>query len=82
MNSLLEGEELLMEKNEAADSIDYGIGKFAAEAGITVDDLTPLFDVSSYPEEQRDLIKNCQDQRGYVRQGIKGRYVFLYFRPQ
>ncbi len=59
MHDLLEGEEVLMEKNEVVGGIDYGIGKFAAEAGIIVDDLTPLFDVSAYPEEQRDLIAEC-----------------------
>ena len=49
----------LMDRNSAVDSIDNGVGKFAAEAGIRVEDLTPLFDVSAYPEEQRGIINEC-----------------------
>ena len=48
-----------MGNNSAADGIDNGVGKFATEDGVTVDDLTPLFDVSAYPEEQQEIIKEC-----------------------
>ncbi len=47
-----------MEKS-TKDNIDKGVGQFQAEAGITVDDTTPLFDVSAYPAEQRELIMEC-----------------------
>jgi len=48
-----------MDVNDAAKSIDNGVGRFAVEAGATVDDLTPLFDISAYPEEQHALIEEC-----------------------
>ena len=48
-----------MDKNAKAASIDNGVGQFAAEASIEVDDLVPLFDVSAYPEEQRALLIEC-----------------------
>lgn len=51
-----------MDKNLAVDSIDNGIGKFNAEASITVDDLTPLFDPDEYPEEMRGLISECNQR--------------------
>ena len=48
-----------MEKNEIIDSLEKGVGKFAAEASAAVEDLVPLFDVSAYPQEQRGLIIEC-----------------------
>ena len=42
-----------------ADSIDHGIGMFAAEASISVKDETPLFDLSDYPEDVHALILEC-----------------------
>ena len=48
-----------MEKNEIAESIDNGVGQFAAEASIIVDDLSPLFDLSDYPEEMHELLTEC-----------------------
>ena len=48
-----------MEKNKAVESIDNGIGQFLAEDSIEVDDLEPLFDVSAYPEDERELITMC-----------------------
>ena len=49
----------MMDKKISVESIDGGIGQFAAEASIVVDDETPLFDLSDYPEEQHELIKEC-----------------------
>ena len=48
-----------MDENETAKSIDKGVGQFAVEASAIVDDLTPLFDVSAYPEEQHELLIEC-----------------------
>ena len=48
-----------MDKNTIVDSIDNGVGQFDAEASVTVDDVTPLFDLSDYPEEQQELLKEC-----------------------
>ena len=48
-----------MDKNSIVESIDAGVGQFAAEASIIVDDEIPLFDVYAYPEEQRGLINEC-----------------------
>ena len=48
-----------MEKNKIAESIDNGVGQFEVEASIAVDDLTPLFDISAYPEEQREILTEC-----------------------
>ena len=48
-----------MEKKEIAESIDNGVGQFAAEASIIVDDLSPLFDLSDYPEEMHELLTEC-----------------------
>ncbi len=48
-----------MERNAAVDSIDKGVGKFAAEASIIVDDEVPLFDIADYPREQHKLIREC-----------------------
>ena len=42
-----------MDKNEAASSIDNGVGQFVAEASVSVYDETPLFDPDEYPVEQR-----------------------------
>ena len=50
---------MIVDKNTAADSIDNGVGKFNAETGLVVDDLTPLFDVSDYPEEMREVLTEC-----------------------
>ena len=48
-----------MEKNEIAESIDHGVGQFAAEASAAVDDVSLLFDVKDYPEEMHELIIEC-----------------------
>ena len=48
-----------MEKNEKAESIDHGVGQFAAEASAAVDDVSLLFDVKDYPEEMHELIIEC-----------------------
>ena len=48
-----------MDKNTVTDSIDTGIGQFATEASMAVDDITPLFDVSDYPENMHDIIIEC-----------------------
>lgn len=48
-----------MDKNETAKSIDKGVGQFAAEASAIVDDLTPLFELSAYPEDMHELLAEC-----------------------
>ena len=48
-----------MDKKASVDSIDKGIGRFAAEDSAAVDDLTPLFEISDYPEEMRELLAEC-----------------------
>ena len=48
-----------MDKNAVAKSIDKGIGQFEAETSIVVDDFVPLFDISAYPEEQHELLAEC-----------------------
>ena len=48
-----------MNKKTAVESIDKGVGQFMAEAGVDVDDLTPLFDLSEYPKEQHELLTEC-----------------------
>ncbi|MCR5503842.1 MAG: PAS domain-containing protein [Lachnospiraceae bacterium] len=46
-------------KNSIAESIDKGVGRFSAEASVLVEDAIPLFDLSAYPEEQHEIIKEC-----------------------
>lgn len=48
-----------MDKKASVDSIDKGIGRFAAEDTAAVDDLTPLFEISDYPEEMQELLAEC-----------------------
>ena len=48
-----------MDKNAVAKSIDKGIGQFEAETSIVVDDFVPLFDISAYPEEQHEILAEC-----------------------
>ncbi len=48
-----------MINDSVVDSIDNGVGNFVAEESITVDDEIPLFDPADYPEEQRELLKEC-----------------------
>lgn len=48
-----------MDNNKIADSIDHGVGKFATESGNVVNDAVPLFDLSAYPKEQHELLKEC-----------------------
>ena len=48
-----------MDNNVYASSIDNGVGQFVAEASIDVTDETPLFELTAYPEEQRELILEC-----------------------
>lgn len=39
--------------------IDNGVGEFDAEEGIFLEDDVPLFDIESYPESQREILKEC-----------------------
>ncbi len=48
-----------MDKNATKDSIDAGIGQFAAEASIMVDDVIPLFELSDYPADRHELLAEC-----------------------
>ena len=48
-----------MDKEAIRESIDKGIGQFAAEDSVLVDDTSPLFDTSEYPVELHDLINEC-----------------------
>ncbi len=48
-----------MNKKDYASSIDNGLGQFVAEASIEVIDEIPLFELSAYPEDQRELILEC-----------------------
>ena len=49
----------MMDRNAVVDSFDNGVGQFAAEASIKVEDEIPLFDLSDYPEEQHRLLTEC-----------------------
>ncbi|MBO5624003.1 MAG: PAS domain-containing protein, partial [Butyrivibrio sp.] len=51
-----------MDKSSVAGSINKGIGQFNAEDSVEIDDLEPLFDVSAYPEEQREIIIECNNR--------------------
>ena len=42
-----------------ADSIDNGVGSFAAEDSALIEDDIPLFDLSDYPEEMHELLAEC-----------------------
>ena len=42
--------------NKGKNSIDAGVGRFEVEASIVIDDEIPLFDLSAYPEEQREIL--------------------------
>ena len=48
-----------MEERSFSESIDHGIGQFAAEASMTVDDEIPLFDLTAYPAEAHELLSEC-----------------------
>ena len=48
-----------MDKNAVERSIDKGVGQFATEASIVVEDLSPLFDLSVYPQEMHELLTEC-----------------------
>lgn len=48
-----------MSKDAIVNSIDNGVGQFNAEDSIIVDDLSPLFDLSEYPEEMHEILKEC-----------------------
>ncbi len=52
-------EKMETDKITTEESIEGGIGQFATEDSIVIDDETPLFDISDYPEEQHELIKEC-----------------------
>lgn len=41
------------------ESLEGGVGKFVAEAGIEINDYVPLFDISAYPKEQQEIIAEC-----------------------
>ena len=48
-----------MDNNNLLDELGKGVGKFAAEAGSDVGDAVALFDVGAYPEEQQELLREC-----------------------
>ena len=48
-----------MDNNTVTNNIEGGVGQFAAEASIEVNDAVELFDVSAFPKEQRELITEC-----------------------
>lgn len=48
-----------MDNNDQYKNIGNGVGKFVAEAGVEINDLTPLFDISAYPEDRQELIAEC-----------------------
>jgi PAS domain S-box-containing protein len=48
-----------MEKKNATDSLHEGVGQFAAEDSIVVNDAIPLFDISDYSKDQQELIEEC-----------------------
>ena len=48
-----------MDKDKIADSIDNGVGQFNAEDSIIVDDLSPMFELSEYPEDMHEILKEC-----------------------
>ena len=48
-----------MEGGNSMESLDGGVGKFVAEAGIEINDYVPLFDISAYPKEQQEIIAEC-----------------------
>ena len=48
-----------MNTKDAVNSITMGIGQFNAEASVVVDDASPLFDISAYPEDQHELLIEC-----------------------
>ena len=50
------------DNKEIASSIDNGVGQFAAEASIAVEDASPLFDISAYPEEMHELVEECNQR--------------------
>lgn len=48
-----------METKSVIESFNKGIGKFAAEDSIAIDDATPLFDLNAYPKELHDILTEC-----------------------
>ncbi len=48
-----------MDNKEILDSIENGVGQFNAEDSTIVDDFTPLFDPSDYPDQMHELIAEC-----------------------
>ena len=50
------------DNKEIASSIDNGVGQFAVEASIVVEDASPLFDISAYPEEMHELVEECNQR--------------------
>ncbi len=48
-----------MDSREILNSIENGVGQFNAEDSIIVDDFTPLFDSSDYPDQMRELVAEC-----------------------
>lgn len=48
-----------MDSREILNSIENGVGQFNAEDSIIVDDFTPLFDPSDYPDQMRELVAEC-----------------------
>ncbi len=48
-----------MDNDMTVHDIDYSVGKFMTEASAAVEDFSPLFDLSDYPEDQHELLIEC-----------------------
>ena len=48
-----------MDNDMTVHDIDYSVGKFMTEASTAVEDFSPLFDLSDYPEDQHELLIEC-----------------------
>lgn len=48
-----------MDSKTVAESLENGVGQFETELPIDVEDASPLFDLSAYPENQHDLLREC-----------------------
>jgi diguanylate cyclase (GGDEF)-like protein/PAS domain S-box-containing protein len=48
-----------MDKEARLALIKNGVGQFATEDSVNIDDTSPLFDPLDYPPEQRELINEC-----------------------
>ncbi|MDT3844751.1 MAG: sensor domain-containing diguanylate cyclase [Bacillota bacterium] len=48
-----------MDSKTVAEGLENGVGQFETELPIDVEDASPLFDLSAYPENQHDLLAEC-----------------------